>query len=199
MKTASARHTPATDQLPTSKRVLLLIDFINPLQFSGANAITPQALEAAQNTADLKRSLRKAGVPAIYANDNYGRWQSDFKSLVRQCVQLGGVPAQMARLLCPAADDLTILKPRHSAFYGSPLALLLQKIQAEEIIITGLSTDICVQFTAMDAFLRGFQVRVPADCTAAESPTCKQQSLKYMRRVLNCDTAPSAFLHPQHT
>lgn len=194
MNTAAAQHRPASDQLPAHPVVLLLIDFINPLEFPGAEDIAPLALEAAQSTAALKKALRATGVPVIYANDNYGYWQSDFKTLVKQCQQHGGVSAQMARLLRPAPADLTLLKPRHSAFYGSPLALLLKQIGAEEIIITGLATDICVQFTAMDAFLRGFKVRVPSDCTAAESPAAKQQSLKYMRRVVDCDTAPSAFL-----
>ena len=54
-----------------------------------------------------------------------------------------GVPARMAELLRPAQTDLTILKPRHPAFYGSPLELLLQRMQAKRLIITGLATDIC--------------------------------------------------------
>lgn len=173
---------------------LLLIDFINPLEFPGAQDLAPAALEAARAAATLKKSLVRSGVPAIYANDNYGHWQSDFESLVQQCRKHGGVSAQMARLLRPGAADLTLLKPRHSAFYGSPLALLLQRMGARDIIITGLATDICVQFTAMDAFLRGFRVRVPSDCTAAESPAAKRQSLAYLRRVVDCDTAPSASL-----
>ena len=183
-----------TEDLPKSRSVLLLIDFINPLDFPGAEDLAEPAVEAAQATSALKTALRKAGVPAIYANDNYGGWQSDFQTLVERCAAGRGASAEMARLLRPQSGDLTILKPRHSAFLGSPLDLLLTRMHAREIIITGLATDICVQLTAMDGFLREYQQKVPADCTAAESPEYKKQSLAYMERVLKCDVSPSAFI-----
>jgi nicotinamidase-related amidase len=182
------------EELPRSRVVLLLIDFINPLDFPEAEDLAAPAVEAAQATAALKTALHKAGVPAIYANDNYGGWQSDFQSLVERCAAGKGASAQMAKLLRPQSGDLTILKPRHSAFLGSPLDLLLSRMHAREIIITGLATDICVQLTAMDGFLRDYKLRVPADCTAAESPDYKKQSIAYMERVLKCDVSPSAFI-----
>jgi nicotinamidase-related amidase len=181
-------------ELPRSRVVLLLIDFINPLDFPEAVDLAGPAVEAAQATAALKSALRKAGVPAIYANDNYGGWQSDFQSLVERCAAGKGASAEMAKLLRPQSGDLTILKPRHSAFLGSPLDLLLARMHAREIIITGVATDICVQLTAMDGFLRDYQLKVPVDCTAAESPDYKKQSIDYMKRVLRCDVSPSAFI-----
>jgi nicotinamidase-related amidase len=193
-----------TDDLPHSRCVLLLIDFINPMDFPGAEDLAEGAVEAARATSALKAALRKAGVPAIYANDNYGGWRSDFQSLVERCAGSRGASAEMARLLHPQQGDLTLLKPRHSAFLGSPLDLLLSGMKAEEIIITGVATDICVQLTAMDGFLRGYKQRVPADCTAAESADYQKQSIAYMERVLKCDVSPSAFIPasvrptPQH-
>jgi len=183
------------DDLPRSRTVLLLIDFINPLDFPGAEDLAAPAVEAAQATAVLKSALCKAGVPAIYANDNYGGWQSDFQTLVERCAAGKGASAEMARLLRPQSGDLTVLKPRHSAFLGSPLDLLLSRMHAKEIIITGLATDLCVQLTAMDGFLREYQLKVPVDCTAAESAEYKKQSIAYMERVLRCDVSPSAFIH----
>lgn len=183
-----------TEELPRSRSVLLLIDFINPMDFPGARELAAGAVEAARATSVLKAALRKAGVPAIYANDNYGGWQSDFQSLVERCAGSGGASGEMARLLRPQRGDLTVLKPRHSAFLGSPLDLLLSRMRAEDIIITGVATDICVQLTAMDGFLRGYSLRVPADCTAAESDGYKKQSIAYMERVLKCEVSPSAFI-----
>jgi nicotinamidase-related amidase len=181
-------------ELPRSRRVLLLIDFINPMDFPGAEDLAAAAVEAARATSALKARLREAGVPAIYANDNYGVWQSDFKSLVEQCAAGTGASGEMARLLRPESGDLTVLKPRHSAFLGSPLDLLLSRMDARELILTGLATDICVQLTAMDGFLRGFTQRVPTDCCAAESAEHHKESLAYMARILKCDTSPSSFL-----
>ena len=179
-------------RLPPSERVLLLVDFINPLNFPGSEQLAPDAVEAARATAALKERLAAGGVAAIYANDNYGVWQSDFHSQVAACLGMEGPPAEIARLLYPQAQDLTILKPRHSAFYASPLELLLSEMQARELIICGLATDICVQITAMDAFLREYRVWVPSDCTAAESPEAKQIALAYMAGILKCDIAASS-------
>jgi nicotinamidase-related amidase len=179
-------------RLPRSRRVLLLIDFINPFDFPGADQLAATALEAARVTAALKERLSREGVATIYANDNYGVWQSDFHTLVSACLGMEGAAGEVARLLYPQAEDLTILKPRHSAFYASPLELLLAEMQARELVICGVATDICVQLTAMDAFLREFKAWVPADCTAAESAQAKAASLAYMSTVLKCDTSASA-------
>ncbi|MGV3571701.1 MAG: isochorismatase family cysteine hydrolase, partial [Ramlibacter sp.] len=83
-------------------------------------------------------------------------------------------------------------KPRHSAFYGSPLELLLKEMGARQLILCGVAADMCVQMTAADAFLRGgFDVWVPADCIAAETPAAKETAVKYMKSVLRCDVRSS--------
>ena len=180
-----------TPRLPLSPRVLLLVDFINPLDFPGGEKLAPAALAAARATAKLKKRLEARGVATIYANDNYGVWQSDFHSLVSTCVGMDGPPGEIARLLYPQAHDITILKPRHSAFYATPLELLLTEMQAQELVICGLASDMCVQITASDAFLREYPCWVPSDCNAAESPQAKKASLAYMAKVLKCDVRPS--------
>ena len=178
--------TPA--KVPRSPRVLILIDYINPLNFPGAEKLAPAALEAAKATLRLRDQLEADKVAVIYANDNYGVWQSDFRSLVAQCSERDDISGEIARLLAPRGTDLTLLKPRHSAFYGSPLELLLKLMGAEELILAGLATDICVQMTAADAFLRGFEgVWVPADCSAAETSRAHENAMGYMREVLKCD------------
>lgn len=181
----------AACELPESPTVLLLVDFINPLQFEGGEDIAQPALQAARMTTDLKRQLASQGALCIYANDNYGRWRSEFRQLVSDCTSQGGVPAAMARLLAPCEADLAVLKPRHSAFYATPLDVLLQQMHTRRLVITGLAADICVQMTAMDARLRGYEVWAPRDCTASEQPCWKEAALSYLERVLRCDTRPS--------
>jgi nicotinamidase-related amidase len=179
-------------KVPRSERVLILIDFINPLDFPGGEKLAPPALRAARATARLRDRLDAEGVAVIYSNDNYGIWQSDFHSLVSQYVGDEGISGEIARLLAPRATDVTLLKPRHSAFYGSPLELLLKEMGAKQLILCGLAADICVQMTAADAFLRGgFDVWVPADCIAAETPQAKATAVKYMATILKCDVRSS--------
>lgn len=183
-------------RLPKSQRVLLLVDFITALDFPGAEQLAGPALAAARATAALKQRLQGEGVTAVYANDNYGVWQSDFHSLVSSCLGLEGEAGEIARLLYPQANDITILKPRHSAFYGSPLELLLAEMDTRELVLCGLATDMCVQLTAAEAFLREYRVWVPSDCTAAETERAKATALDYMADVLKCDVRPSTAPEP---
>jgi nicotinamidase-related amidase len=174
-------------QLPKSDRVLLLIDFINPLDFPGAGDLAPAALDAALATVRLRQRLDREGVPTIYANDNFGRWHSDFHRQLERTASSAGIAGEIARVLRPRSRDLTILKPRHSAFFASPLEILLSMIGAHRVVVAGIATDMCVQLTAMDGFLRGYSLSVPSNCTAAESESAKEAALAYMATVLKCN------------
>lgn len=170
--------------MPRSRKVLLLVDFINPLRFEGAGDIADAAVDAARATARLRKQFHADGSCVIYVNDNFGQWRSDVQTLLRECRKAGGAAAELARLLPPAKADLLILKPRHSGFYATPLDLLLAQLGAKDLIVTGLATDYCVKCTAMDAYVRGYRVAVPADCTAAESEQRKHEALDWMKDVL---------------
>lgn len=180
------------EALRASRTVLVLVDFINPMQFSGAENLLQGALLAALSTARLKKRLVRNGVTAIYANDNYGIWRSDFKELLAACQALPGVRGEIASLLEPEEFDLTILKPLHSAFHSTPLEHLLKQLKARELIVVGLATDMCVHLTAMDAYMRGYKVWVPRDCTAAESAEYKDAALRQMSKVLKCSIRKSS-------
>src|SRR6185503_11037271 len=69
--------------VPECSRVaLLLIDVINDLDFVGSELLVRQALPMAHRLAKLEQRAWCAGIPAIYINDNFGKWRSDFRKLV---------------------------------------------------------------------------------------------------------------------
>jgi nicotinamidase-related amidase len=177
--------------------VLLLVDFINPMEFPGAERLAPRAEQAARATAQLKARMTRAGAAAIYANDNYGHWRSAFHDVLGRCMEASGRSRRIAQLLKPTPEDLVILKPRQSAFYGTALDLLLAQMRTRNLVLAGLATDICVQLTAMDASLRGYNLWVPSDCTASESASLERASLRYMKRVLKAHTQRAGRI-PRH-
>ena len=172
--------------------MLLLVDFINPMEFPGAQRLARRAVRAARAVAALKSRMRRAGAATIYANDNYGHWRSAFQDVFLRCLESGGPSGQIAELLKPTPADVVILKPRQSAFYGTALDLLLAQMRTRNLVVAGLATDICVQLTAMDAHLRGYKLWIPSDCTAAESTRLERASLQYMARVLKAHTRSAA-------
>ena len=171
--------------------MLLLIDFVNPLDFPGAQRLGRPAIAAAQHTARLKARLSARGVQVIYANDNFGAWRSEFSRLVESCRRRTGASRRLVEMLPPAPADIAVLKPRHSAFFGTPLAVLLAQLGARRLIVAGMAADNCVLFTASDAYLRGFELWIPADCVAAESAARKRAALAFLARVLKADTRTS--------
>lgn len=186
----------ATPALPQSRTVLLLVDVINPLDFDGAAALRDAAVAAGRTASRLRRQFSRDGFATIYANDNYGLWRADFNEVWRHCLAAGSEAAALARTLKPRQRDFTILKPRHSAFYATPLDLLLQELKCRRLVITGIAADSCVLFTAMDAYLRGYTLWIPADCVAAESPLARDRALEQMARVLKADVSCSESPRP---
>lgn len=85
-----------------------------------------------------------------------------------------------------------MLKPRHSAFYGTPLDFLLDEIGARRLVLAGLTADSCVMFTAHDAYLRDYALWIPRDCVAAPQARHARAALEHMARVLKATTSPSS-------
>src|SRR6266404_4114615 len=141
-------HGNAPDKSPIA---LLLIDVINDFEFEGADALFKHALSAAKTIASLKKRTDKAGIPAIYVNDNFGKWRSDFRTLVSHCIDDDTRGRPIAELLKPGAEDYFVLKPKHSGFYSTTLDLLLHHLEARTLVMTGYAGDNCVLFTACDA------------------------------------------------
>jgi len=175
----------------TPKTALILIDFINPLDFSGRNQLASKALQAARATALLKARAKAAGRPIVYVNDNFGRWRSNFMQVIEACRRAAEPASKMIDLLRPEQDDYFILKPRHSGFFLTPLDALLKHLRTRHLILTGLLTDSCVLFTANDAYLREYRVSVAADCVATLSVSRSKQALDYMSRTLKADVRHS--------
>lgn len=178
----------------TSPVVLLLIDVINDLEFEGGEILMKFALPAAERIAQLKQHAKQLGIPAIYVNDNFDKRQSDFRKLVAHCLNDGVRGEPPARLLAPEESYYFVLKPKHSGFYSTTLELLLEYLQAKILILTGLTGDVCVLFTAPDAFLRDYHLLIPSDCIASIDPAENQHALKQMQRVLKADTRLSVEL-----
>lgn len=148
---------------------LLVIDMISDFDFPGGATLARRAQAAARAIAGLKRRLERHGVPTIYANDNYGHWRSDFREIVPRCGAADSLGAPVIDTLRPAPEDYFVLKPQHSAFYGSPLEMLLDSLDVRVLVLTGSAGDRCVLATAADAHMRGFRMLAPADCVVSES------------------------------
>jgi nicotinamidase-related amidase len=184
-------HGSAPDK---SETALLLIDVINDLDFPEANQLLRYARPMARKLLRLKERAKKAGIPVIYVNDNFGRWQSDFRRQVQHCLREESKGREMVSLLRPAEDDYFVLKPKHSGFFSTTLDTLLRYLGSNRLILTGVAGNFCVLFTANDAYMRDYELIIPSDCTASNTAQGNREALSLMRKFLKADTRPSTSL-----
>jgi len=179
---------PNPTRIRRSQVALLLVDVVNPMDFAGGDRLLEAALHAAPNLRRLKQRSVASDIPVIYVNDNFDCWHLGFRELVDAFLQssVPGLPL-IERLKPDHARDYYILKPFHSGFFRTGLEVLLRRLGAETLILSGFATDICVLFTANDAYMRDFRIVVPADCVAAERRVDHAHALYQMERLLKAD------------
>jgi nicotinamidase-related amidase len=167
----------------------LLIDVLTTFQFPDGDAILQHALAMRDALVRLKSRVRKAGIPVLYVNDNFGDWRSEKEVLMGRCLEAKG--AQFVRPLLPDSEDYFVLKPMHSAFYMTPLEVLLQHLQIETLILTGLTSNSCITVTAHDANMRGFDIYIPPDCSCARNAEEHAQALAQLESMAGAEIRPS--------
>jgi nicotinamidase-related amidase len=187
-----ARNNDLHGNVPDQCSVaLILIDVINDMEFDSGEALFRNALPAARKLAALKKRAKDAGVPIIYVNDNFGKWRSDFRQQLDHVLGEGVRGEPIGKLLRPAKEDYFVLKAKHSGFYHTQLDLLLDYLQVKTVVLAGFATDMCVLFTASDAYLRDLDIVVPPDCSASAATEHHNDAMEHMKRVLHVDATPS--------
>jgi nicotinamidase-related amidase len=187
-KTSADLHGSAPDKSPVA---LLLIDLINAFDFPEGDQLLRHTLPVAERVVELKRRAKEHGVPAVYVNDNFGRWRSDFRAQVENCSRPESAGRPVVEMLRPDPDDYFVLKPKHSGFFSTTLDLLLRYLGVKTVILTGIAGNNCVLFTANDAYMRDLKLYVPADCIASNTSRDNEYALHQMQVVLKADVPPS--------
>ena len=182
-------HGNAPDKNETA---LLLIDVINDLEFPEAEQIAGAAKKMARQILRLKERARKAGVPVIYVNDNFGKWKSDFRATIEHCLGEQVRGREIAKILRPEEEDYFVLKPKHSGFFSTTLETLLRYLGSKRLVLTGIAGNFCVLFTANDAYMRDYDLVVPRDCTVSNTPRENEAALELMRKFLKAETPPGS-------
>jgi nicotinamidase-related amidase len=181
-------------QAEKSDTVLLLVDVINDFNFDNAEKLLRFAIPVAENIAALKKRAVAKGIPVIYVNDNFGHWRSNLNAQVEHCRQSNTNSKCVVELLIPEKNDYYVLKAKNSGFFSTTLEPLLRHLEAKTLILAGFATNICILFTANDAYMRHYNLIVPRDCVAANTEELNNHALEQLAEVLKADTRPAAEL-----
>jgi len=141
---------------------------------------------------DLKTRARAMEIPTLYVNDNFGDWRSEKEVLMGRCLEAKG--AEFVKPLLPDSEDYFVLKPMHSGFYMTPLEVLLQHLQVQTLILSGLTSSSCIAVTAHDANMRGFNIYIPPDCSCARNAGEHSNALAQLKLAAGATLTPSTSL-----
>lgn len=190
---AGGRNLGESEEACGAATALLVIDMLNDYEHEDGDALKESAREVVPVIADLVARAGDAGVDVIHVNDNHGSWSTDRASLIEDMRAVPGADALIEPML-PAPGRPFLFKARHSAFFASSLGYLLERRGIKRVILTGQVTEQCILYTALDAYVRHFEVVVPRDAVACIDEELAAAALKMMERNMRADVLDAADL-----
>jgi len=167
---------------------VLFIDVINHFDFNGGHKLIKHTKDILPNMITLRNYAKKNNLPLIYINDHYRLWQADFNKIIEHCKNERS--EEVIEALKPDEDDYFLIKPMHSAFFQTPLQSLLTELNCDHLLISGVAGDICILFTAKDAYMYDFKMHIPSNCMASEEKDGNDYALYLMNSVMKADVHP---------
>lgn len=168
--------------------VILFIDIINDFNFNGSEKLLEHTKAILPHLKKLREYGKENNIPIIYVNDHYGYWQADFHKIIAHCEN--EFSQDIISELKPDDNDYFLIKPQHSAFFQTPLHSLLNELNRTHLIMAGIAGDICILFTAKDAYMYRYSMHIPKNCMASEEQDGNEYALYLMRTVMEAKTDP---------
>ncbi|CAA9490794.1 MAG: Nicotinamidase [uncultured Solirubrobacteraceae bacterium] len=173
-----------------SRSALIVVDMLSSYDFADAETLRQSVAESLPAMTGLIDRARAEDVLTVYVNDNYGNWNSDRDELLRTA--MAGRAPELVEPIAPRADDLFVVKARHSIFYGTPLEYLLSQEGVDRIVLVGQVTEQCIVYSALDAYIRHLEVCVPRDAVAHIHAHLADASLEMMQLNMSAEICPAA-------
>jgi nicotinamidase-related amidase len=167
----------------------LAVDLFSDFSHEDGDRLLASLRERAVGLVRALEHARARSLPVLYANDSFGVWNGDVRGLVQRA--LDGPGGDVLAKVAPHDDDAFIVKPRYSAFDLTPLALVLDDLEVERLLLVGTATEMCVAQTAIDARERGYKVTVITEACATVDPLLERTALNYLEGVTGTWLAPS--------
>ncbi|MEJ7797930.1 MAG: isochorismatase family cysteine hydrolase [Solirubrobacteraceae bacterium] len=168
----------------------MVVDVLNAYDHDDADILVESMACATAPISGLVQRARDMRRPVIYVNDNYGHWNSSSEKLLDAALR--GRHPELVEPLRPPPDASFVIKARHSIFYETPLDYLLRELSVSRIMLCGQVTEQCILYSALDAYVRHFEVAVPSDAVAHIDPELADAALRMMKCNMRADVQPSA-------
>jgi nicotinamidase-related amidase len=185
-ETRAERHGGRHDD-ESGATALLVVDMLNPYEHPEADRLAGRVADALPGVQALLRRAGEKEVPVVYVNDNYGDWNSSSEQLAERA--MAGAHPELVEPVLPAEGRSFVVKVRHSTFYETPLEYLLDQMGVGRLLFSGQVTEQCILYSALDAYVRHFDVVVVTDAVAAIYDDLGGAALRMMERNMGADLA----------
>jgi nicotinamidase-related amidase len=170
---------------------LIVIDMLNSYDHEDAVPLAACVRERLEHIVDLRdEAKRRDDILLVYVNDNRDAWDAGREALVEQA--LSGRHPDLVEPIAPTDPVPFLPKGRHSIFYQTALDHLLRLENVDRLVFTGQVTEQCILYSALDAYLRGYQLVVPPDAVAHIHEHLAKAALQMMERNMHADLTPAA-------
>jgi nicotinamidase-related amidase len=169
---------------------LIVVDMLNSYEHEDADELTKSVETIVEPLSDLIARAGEGGAELIYVNDNYGDWNSSQEELADRALH-GARPDLVEPLLPPERADF-VIKARHTIFYMTPLEYLLGQKDIDHLVLAGQVTEQCILYSALDAYVRHFEVSVPRDGVAHIHENLAESALEMMERNMSAEITSCA-------
>ena len=169
---------------------LVVVDVLNDYEHEDADRLTRSVRAALPSLCALVGNAREHDVLTVYVNDHHGDWSAD-RERIAQRAGAGAAP-DLVEPLAPATDVPFLVKARHSAFYATQLEHLLRERGIRRVMLAGQVTEQCILYSALDAYVREFEVVIPRDAVAHIDEELAAAALRMMGENMSADIVDEA-------
>jgi nicotinamidase-related amidase len=173
---------------------LIVVDMLNRYDHADAAPLAASVGERLGAMRSLLDAARDRDVLTVYVNDNYGDWAANGPSLAEHA--LAGERPELVEPILPAPGVPFVIKARHSIFYQTQMEYLLRQEGVRRIVLLGQVTEQCILYSALDAYVRHFEVVVAPDAVAHIHEDLAHAALRMMEinmRARLAEAGPGAF------
>jgi len=169
---------------------LIIVDMLNTYEHEDAEPLKKSVREVLGPMTELLEKARAEDFPVIYVNDCFSDWSAGRPEIAEKA--LSGAAPELVEPIIPPRGTPFVVKARHSAFYQTQLEYLLRQEEIERIIMAGQVTEQCVLYSALDAYVRHFELAVARDCVAHINPGFANAALEMMERNMRAHVGDGA-------
>jgi nicotinamidase-related amidase len=164
---------------------LIVVDMLNRYEHEDAEPLRASVREVLPTISEMIRWARDADILTVYVNDNHGDWTAGRSRLTQWALE--GADPSLVEPIMPERDTPFLVKARHSVFYATQLEYMLRQHGVDHLVLVGQVTEQCILYSALDAYIRHFQVTVAHDAVAHIDEDLARAALRMMEVNMRAD------------